>query len=190
LVDGFSGFVSEWLLEGRLDMAVIYEARRSHAISAEPFADEELFLLAAREVAAQAMRSGALPAKGGVPLSAISQLDIILPGREHGLRRALQRAGARPDPTRLLEVDSLAAIRALVRQGSGWSVLPRASLTVEDQAGLAIRPLGEPALRARLMLAFSANRPVTPALRALRTFLKSEVAHLQANQVMSAPLLC
>jgi LysR family transcriptional regulator, nitrogen assimilation regulatory protein len=188
LVDGFSGFVSQWLLEGRLDMAVIYEARRSPAISAEPLADEELFLVSSPAAAERAVTSGLVPAEGGAPLTAISRLDIILPGREHGLRRALQRAGVRPEPARLLEVDSLAAIRTLVRQGAGWSVLPRAALMAEDHAGMVIRPLGEPAMRARLMLAFSANHPVTPALRALAGFLRNEVAQLQARGIMSAPL--
>jgi LysR family nitrogen assimilation transcriptional regulator len=187
LVDGFSGFVSQWLLEGRLDIAVIYEARRSHAISAEPLADEELFLIASGEVVEQAVSLGVVPAEGGVPLEAISRLDIILPGREHGLRRALQRAGARPDPARLLEVDSLAAIRTLVRRGAGWSVLPHAGLTAEDHAGMVMRPLGDPPMRVRLMLAFSANRPITPALRAVTSFLRNEVAQLQARHVMSPP---
>ncbi|MCP3733010.1 LysR substrate-binding domain-containing protein [Sphingomonas sp. MG17] len=188
LVDGFSGFVSQWLLEGRLDIAVIYAARRSPAISAEPLADEELFLFASRKLADQAVEAGILPAAGSAPIEAISRLDIILPGREHGLRRALQRAGARPDPARLLEVESLAAIRALVRHEAGWSILPRAGLTAGDNAELAMWPLGDPSMRVRLMLAFGANRPITPALRAVTSFLKAEVAQLQHRQVMSQPL--
>jgi LysR family nitrogen assimilation transcriptional regulator len=187
LVDGFSAFISEWVLEGRLDIAVLYDSRRSHAISAEPMADEELFLFATRKVAQGTVSSGGIRAKGGVPLQATSQLDLILPGREHGLRRALQRAGMRPDPARLIEVDSLAAIRALVRQGVGWSVLPRAALFPNSDDTLEIRPLGVPQMRVRLMLAFSANRPITPALRAVRDFLKEEVANLQRRHVMSAP---
>ena len=188
LVDGFSGFVSQWLLEGRVDVAIVYEARRSPGIGAEPLTDQELFLFACREAAARAVRSGVIPEEGSAPLEAISRLDIILPGREHGLRRALERAGARPDPTRLLEVDSLAAIRALVRAGAGWSVLPRAALTAEDHGGLVIHPLGEPTLCARLMLAFGANRPSTPALRTLRRFLRDEVMQLQARQAVSPRL--
>lgn len=188
LVDGFSGFVSQWLQEGRLDIAVIYAARRSPVISAEPLANEELFLFASRKLAEQAVNQGIVPAKGSAPIEAISQLDIILPGREHGLRRALQRAGARPDPAHLLEVESLAAIRALVRQGAGWSILPRAGLTAGDNADLMMWPLGDPPMRVRLMLAFGANRPFTPALRAVTNFLKNEVALLQDRQVMSPPV--
>ena len=86
-----------------------------------------------------------------------------------------------------LIVADVAAIRALVRQGAGWSVLPRDGLTAEEHAGV-VRPLGDPPMRVRLMLAFSANRPVTPALRALTSFLKNEVALLQARQVLSPPL--
>ena len=188
LVDGFSGFVSQWLQEDRLDLAVIYAARRSPAVSAEPLADEEIFLFGSRDMARQAIDAATLPAEGSVPIDAVSQLDIILPGREHGLRRALQRAGARPDPARLLEVESLAAIRALVRQGAGWSILPRAGLTAGGNADLVMWPLGDPPLRVRLMLAFGANRPITPALRAVTRFLKDEVARMQALEVMSQPL--
>lgn len=188
LVDGFSGFVSQWLQEGRLDIAVLYAARHSPTISAEPLADEELFLFASRALAEEAISQGIVPAAGSAPIEAISQLDIILPGREHGLRRALQRAGARPDPDRLLEVESLAAIRALVRHGSGWSILPRAGLTAGDNADLMMWPLGDPPMRVRLMLAFGANRPFTPALRAVTNFLKEEVARLQDRQVMSPPI--
>lgn len=188
LVDGFSGFVSQWLQEGRLDIAVLYAARQSPTISAEPLADEELFLFAARALGEEAVDQGIIPAQGSAPIEAISQLDIILPGREHGLRRALQRAGARPDAERLLEVESLAAIRALVRHGSGWSILPRAGLTAGDNVDLMMWPLGDPPMRVRLMLAFGANRPFTPALRAVTNFLKEEVARLQDRQVMSPPI--
>ncbi|MCK1503344.1 LysR substrate-binding domain-containing protein [Bradyrhizobium sp. 188] len=188
LVDGFSGFVNQWLLEGRLDMAVLYDSRRSHTISAEPLADEELYLFASREVARNEVLSGSIPAKGHVSFKAASQLKIILPGREHGLRRVLHRAGVRPVPACLLEVDSLTAIRTLVRQGSGWSVLPRAALSVESVSNFEIRPLGDPHLRVRLMLAFSANRPITPALRAMSTFVKDQVVRLQRTKVMSTPL--
>jgi LysR family nitrogen assimilation transcriptional regulator len=189
LIDGFSGFISQWLLEGRLDIAVLYDSRRPPAVSAEPLAEEELFLFAARKLANDAVVSGHIPSQGRVPLEALSRLDVILPGREHGLRQALHRAGARPDAARVLEVDSLAAIRTLVRQGAGWSVLPRAGLFAEDDAGLEIRPLGVPPMRVRFMLAFSTNRPITPALRALSHFLKEEIARLQRRKVMSVPLL-
>ncbi|MFC7608117.1 LysR substrate-binding domain-containing protein [Teichococcus aestuarii] len=182
LVDGFSGFINQWLTEGRLDIAILYDSQRSRAITAEVLAEEDLLLFARRRRAAD------LPGQEAVPLSALSRLDLILPDRQHGLRRALQRAGAHPDPRLLLEVDSLTAIRTLVERGIGWSVLPRAALTREAaDRRYVLRGIGTPPLRARLMVALSPTRAVTPALRAVLAHLHAMVVRLQAGGVMTPP---
>ncbi|MBE9603708.1 LysR family transcriptional regulator [Acetobacteraceae bacterium H6797] len=182
LMDGFSGFVNQWLIEGRVDVAVVYDARRSRVLLAEPLAEEVLWLFGNRR------RASELPPGEAVPPSALSGLDLILPARAHGLRRALDRAGARPDPARLLEVDSLTAIRALVDLDAGWSVLPQAGLVRErDDPRLLLRPIGMPLLRVRIMMAATQARPVTPAGRAVMRFLREAVRELQARGVMSAP---
>lgn len=180
LVDGFSGFVNQWLTEGRLDIAILYDSRRSRAIAAELLAQEELLLFARRR------RARDLPGEGPVPVSCLSRLDLVLPDPQHGLRRALHRAGAHPDPARLLEVDSLAAIRRLVELDIGWSVLPRAALTREalDRRYI-LRGIADPPLRARLMVAMSPTRPATPALRAVLAHLHATVATLQQSGIMS-----
>jgi LysR family nitrogen assimilation transcriptional regulator len=182
LVDGFSGFVNQWLTEGRLDIAILYDSRRSRAIAAELLAEEDLLLFARNR------RGRDLAGSGPVPVAALAELDLILPDRQHGLRRALHRAGAHPDPARLLEVDSLAAIRTLVERGIGWSVLPRAGLTREAvDRRYVLRSIGNPPLRARLMVAVSPARPITPALRAVLAHLHGIVASLQVSGVMTAP---
>jgi len=184
LVDGFSGFVNQWLVEGRLDLAILYDSRRSRTASAELLAEEELLLFA------RSCHAGAIPAQGPVPVPvpALNALDLILPDRQHGLRRALHAAGLRPDPARLLEVDSLTAIRTLVERGVGWSILPRAGLTRElKDRRYVLRRIGDPALRARLVIALSPARPVTPALRAVLAHLHQTVLSLQDQGIMSRP---
>ncbi|MDJ0391260.1 LysR family transcriptional regulator [Roseomonas sp. E05] len=182
LVDGFSGFINQWLTEGRLDIAILYDSQRSRAIAAEVLAEEDLLLFARRR------RARDLPGEGPVPVSALARLDLILPDRQHGLRRALHRAGAHPDPTLLLEVDSLSAIRALVERGIGWSVLPRAALAREaaDRRYI-LRGIGSPPLRARLMVAVSPMRGMTPALRAVLAHLHAMTARLQGLGIMTPP---
>src|SRR5262245_6691787 len=44
IVDGFSGFVNEWLVAGRVDMAVINQARRSPCIRSDELLSVDLFL--------------------------------------------------------------------------------------------------------------------------------------------------
>ncbi|MFC3127326.1 LysR family transcriptional regulator [Pseudoroseomonas globiformis] len=184
LVDGFSGFIHQWLIEGRLDVAILYDSRRSRTIMAEVLAEEDLLLFAHRSRASDL--GGAGPEQEPVPLSTMARLGLILPDRQHGLRRTLHRAGAHPDPSQLLEVDSLTAIRALVEQGVGWSVLPRAALTREAASRRYIlRRLGAPPLRVRLMLAVSPARGMTPALRAVMAHLHATVARLREQAIMS-----
>ncbi|MXP64949.1 LysR family transcriptional regulator [Roseomonas sp. M0104] len=182
LVDGFSGFINQWLTEGRLDIAILYDSQRSRAIAAEVLAEEDLLLFARRR------RARDLRGEVPVPVPALARLDLVLPDRQHGLRRALQRAGAQPDPSLLLEVDSLSAIRALVERGIGWSVLPRAALTREKaDRRYILRGLGAPPLRARLMVAVSPARAMTPALRAVLAHLHAMVGRLQAEGIMTPP---
>lgn len=45
IVSGYSGYVHEWLVDGRLDMAVLHDARRSSTITVDPLAAAELFLI-------------------------------------------------------------------------------------------------------------------------------------------------
>jgi LysR family nitrogen assimilation transcriptional regulator len=171
LMDGFSGFVNQWLTEGRVDVAILYEVRRNRAVQAEPLMEETLFLFG------RTSRARELPGPGAVPRQAVAGLDLILPADAHGLRRAIDQAGIKPDPARLVEVDSLTAIRALVEQGFGWSVLPRAGLTREAaDKRLTLRPIGDPPLTVRLVLASSPARPVTAATRAVMRFLKDVAA--------------
>jgi hypothetical protein len=44
LVDGLSGYVNEWLAAGRVDMAVINNARRAPYIRMDPLLDVDLLL--------------------------------------------------------------------------------------------------------------------------------------------------
>ncbi len=36
VVSGYSGYVHEWLVDGRLDMAVLHDARRSPTVTVDP----------------------------------------------------------------------------------------------------------------------------------------------------------
>lgn len=96
------------------------------------------------------------------------------------------RAGDVGDPDRVLEVDSLTALYALVERGIGWSVLPYMALRREAaDPRFTVRPLGTPPLLVRLLLATSTSRPVTPATHATMRFLHETVARLKQNRLMS-----
>ena len=51
VIEGFSGHLLEWLVMGKIDVAVLYNAPRMNNLLAEPILRDELFLLGARDEA-------------------------------------------------------------------------------------------------------------------------------------------
>jgi LysR family nitrogen assimilation transcriptional regulator len=72
LVEGFSGHVLEWLVNGKIDVAVLYNAPRMSNLLSEPLLRDELFLLGAKEDPCD------LPL-GPVQASQLTELPMILP---------------------------------------------------------------------------------------------------------------
>lgn len=174
VVDGFSGFVNEWLASGRVDMAIINNARRTPHIRMDPLLTVDLFLLGRRrEVEKLAPRAGTIEARR------LATLPLILPGRHHGLRRELdqtaQALGFALDV--VAELDALSAIKALVREGFAFTVLPQGAILPDNlDEDLAVRRIADPDATMRFMLAYSLQRPMTLGMRAIAQAVRSEIA--------------
>ncbi len=84
VIDGWTGFIIEWLLRGRLDLGVIYDyTLKSDVLRTEPLASEEHFLVCAP--------GDKLAKRESITLAEVSQLLLALPSREHGLRVAVEQ---------------------------------------------------------------------------------------------------
>src|SRR3546814_10305779 len=79
VVEGFSGHLFEWLIAGKLDVAVLYNAPRTGNLRAEPLVTEEISLLGP-------VGDPASIGNGPVPASRLAKIPLILPSRPHGLR--------------------------------------------------------------------------------------------------------
>ncbi len=172
ITDGFSGYVNEWLMSGRIDLAVLHRGHHASGIVTDPLLEEALFLLTA---------GGADPAP--LPFAGLAGRPLILPGQHHGLRRELDRVAAETATplTVAMEVDALAAIRELVADGAGDTVLPFGCVWREVQEGrIAARRLVEPEVGNALVLGMSARRPVRLAMREVVKALREEIATLLA----------
>ncbi len=76
VIDGWTGFIIEWLLRGRLDLGVIYDyTLKSDVLRTEPLASEEHFLVCAP--------GDKLAKRESITLAEVSQLLLALPSREH-----------------------------------------------------------------------------------------------------------
>lgn len=98
----------------------------------------------------------------------LAEERLVLPSRSHGLRGIVEE-GARKAGIELqisVEADSFGAMVDLVRNGFGATILPLAPIYDQVKRGvLSAAPLVKPALARKLVLAYSADRPASPAAR-------------------------
>lgn len=169
ITEAMSGFIKEWLAEGRIDLAVLYTELRETGLHSEPLLEEELVLL---------MPPGAAAEK---PLEWLAAHPLILPSGAHGLRAMLdhwlREWGIAAEPA--MEVDSYGAIKDLVAGGYGGSVLPYHAVAPEEAEGrLRIARFTAPRLWRSAHLAHASARPLTRAASAVRETLRVVAAEL------------
>ena len=120
--EGLSTVMQEWLLNGRLDIAMLYNAQPAAGIEISPLLTEELVLVQARP-------PGLLedPPPPPVALRDIARLPLVIPSRPNAIRMHLEAemAGIGCRPEIALEVDGVSAILDLVADGAGCAVLSR-----------------------------------------------------------------
>jgi LysR family nitrogen assimilation transcriptional regulator len=178
--EGLSVGMEESLITGRLDIALLYNASPSPEIELTPLLEEPLFLVQRRNVKAA---PSARPRP--VPLREIAKLPLVIPSRPNAIRMLVENEmalmGCRPQVA--LEIDGVAAILDLVEDGAGSAILSRnAVATSAHPQAFAIRPVGAPALRSKLALAMSSQRPATLTQKAM-----SELIARSAQTLLAGP---
>jgi len=168
MVEGLSNYTLEWLEQGRIDCAVVYNATPSAAVDLQPVVDEQLFLVSSRS-------PGRRVALRPATLADVAAHELVIPSRPHAIRMRLEtvlaQAGLKPRVD--LEIESVPAILDLVHSQRLHAVLSRSALLASGhEADFVARPivLGPkskgPAtpLATTLWIATSAHRPRGPLL--------------------------
>jgi len=174
VVEGFSGHVLEWLLTGKIDVAVLYNQPAMSNVLSEPLLKEELVLLGA------ANDPSKLPA-GQVQARMLAEIPMILPSRPHGLRLLIDqvfgKAGIQPNI--IMEIDAMPSTLKLVEKGIGYTVLSYSTVHHLVKAGrIRCFSIVRPQLTRQLLLATSSQRPMTMATRALTKIVTMQMREL------------
>ncbi|MGV6871315.1 LysR family transcriptional regulator [Pseudochelatococcus sp. B33] len=173
IISAFSGYLNELLVDGRFDVAVINNARRSAQIYMDPLLELDVFHIASRKCVPPCGQD-----EGVVAFDEVAADRLMLPGRHHGLRREMETV-AREQGLKLdvfVEVDSLSVVKELVRSGVGSTVLPHGAILTEfDDPAFVIRRVTAPDVVLRFMIAYARSRPITPAMVELTRMLKEHV---------------
>ena len=176
--DSFGHVLSELIMTGRMDMAVIYGAGPIKGVQLRPLFREELFLVAPP--------SAGLPEPPGMPLplSALEGMKLLVPGRAHYLRRLIDESfsRARTTPAIAAEIESVATLGAAVREGLGATILPfSAANAIMGSEGMSIRALTRPMIEATVSLCVSDHLPLSEAAAVTQSVLLRIVGSLMSS---------
>ena len=158
VMEGFSVHITEWLVSGRADLALVYNPEPLPSLEVLPLTQARLTLISPA--------SATLPAK--VDWTALSHLPLVMPQRGHIFRKLVESgaalAGVQLDVQ--WEVSSVPAILDAVAAGIGHAVLGEDALdAAERPKRLRVTPLAMRELKSTLCLVTPAQKRSTPLMQ-------------------------
>ena len=169
LTDGNSALLRERLINGRLDIAVLFAAKTERGLAVEPILLEELFYVTAD------------PDPSPIPMADVARLPLLVPGPGSGSQRVVQelfnKHGATVSP--IGEIDSVSTFRRAVESGLGNAIVPWSALyDGERKLSLNYRRIAGETLTRTAALCFCDIGQRSPAIEAVALTLKSLVYEL------------
>jgi LysR family nitrogen assimilation transcriptional regulator len=157
--EGLSFAMQESLINGRLDIALLYGAVVTPGLDITPLLEEDLYLV---------QRQSSRKANQSVSLKEVAALPLIIPTRPNAIRMLVESelANINCQPTISLEIDGVPAILDLVLDGAGCAVLSQNAVATSGHPELfSVRPIT--GLRSKLSVAISSLRPATLTQQAM-----------------------
>jgi LysR family nitrogen assimilation transcriptional regulator len=154
IIEALSVSLQERLLAGRIDVAVVHNVVPSPLVRIEPILTESTCLLSAA-------RGGG---NGPIAFSALEKFELISPAAPHPIRSLVEAEAAKRGMKLkvALEIDAIANMLQLVREGYGHAVVPynvvRAGMS---GSGIVARPIVRPTLKSTVALVTPSRRPQT-----------------------------
>ena len=174
MVEALSAPIMEWLVEGRVDIGLVYNPAPLPSVEIRPLRPQGMFL-----VSPKASRKERL--SKSVQLRDLPRYPLIIPSRSNANRMLIetQLAHFGLKPQIEFEIDGIASILDLVHEGYGHAVLPLNSLRGHTFGrNFTVRPIVRPKLSIQLSLVTSAQRPVTPLAKESLGLIQKTVSRI------------
>ena len=175
-MEGYSGHIVEWLLNGKADLGVVYQPQHAGHLTNELLLEERLYAVGTPDNAA--LQAGTLD------FAQLAGLPLILPAMPHAIRGLLEATAAkcgvslRPQ----LEINAYPAIKSVVVASRAVTVLPVASVLADVHAGqMAIAEITKPRLSQAVALVSSTQHVASGAARAVSAVIKEAVKEMLAS---------
>ncbi|MGA1805305.1 LysR family transcriptional regulator [Rhizobium sp. HT1-10] len=169
LVEAFSGYLWQWLHEGKLDVAIVFDKTSTPEVECKEFGREALHLIG---------RNEKLLGITHVDVSELHRYPLVMPTALHAIRTLLDsyamKTGASLDVR--MEIDAGQHLLRLVETGKWYSILAPCALGAEIYPRLlAAKPI-RPALERGICLAQRRTLMTSPTFKAVRHEIEEEAA--------------
>jgi LysR family nitrogen assimilation transcriptional regulator len=176
ILEGSSGQIDEWLVDARLDIAILYRYAPSSQETEHELALVDSYLIGASD--------DAVTRPPEVDFKVLNGLPFILPGSPNGLRNALD-AMARAEKIIVspnIEADSLPIMKSIVAAERMYTVLPLHAVRHEIGEGkLQASRIVNPRLQRRIMMATSKTKAPGRAVTEIEALIVSIVGTLTGD---------
>jgi LysR family nitrogen assimilation transcriptional regulator len=176
LNENYGTTLSELIMTGRMDLAVLYGGRIAvHGLLFVPLLREPLYLVG----------PAAMPAPAEtVPLAAVVGYELYLPRAYNHVRKMVDEACATAglSPRVVAEIESAKTLAAVIGDGLGATIAPASlarELVVESDAWQS--RIVEPTIEAPLALCQSDHLPLSEAAQAVKEILLELVAEIPGS---------
>lgn len=176
LLSGVSRHLKEWLDDGIVDVALLYNVADTTAMRVTPLLNERLWVVAPPE-------AGLLSTEPST-WQRILREPLILPTVGHTLRTLIDKARADIplEPKIVIETNSLNVQKQLVLAGRGWTILPAAGVARDiEQGKFSGAPLSEPSVSRSVVIGLPRAARIPRAVEAVAT----ELMHVSRRLVLS-----
>ncbi|MGE0797632.1 MAG: LysR family transcriptional regulator [Lautropia sp.] len=167
ITEGLTSHLHEWLLSGRLDIALLYDPVPHPGVDTMPLQQDAYFLIC---------RCAGLPEPPqDIRFADLVNYPLILPRRPHPMRMQLETELAKlgKKPSVALEIDSVPAIADLVAEGLGCGLAILDALRIPSrESKVDFHRIVSPPMYSTLVLAVSAERPTTTLVQCSVTLLR------------------
>ncbi|MGI4799770.1 MAG: nitrogen assimilation transcriptional regulator NAC [Janthinobacterium lividum] len=172
LNENYGTTLSELIMSGRMDLAVLYGNRAIHGLSFTPLLEEELFLV------------GPAASADPIPIAEMEGIELFLPRPYNIVRKLVDENFARAGVSFrvVAEVESAATLKAVIADELGLTILP-ASMAREAADGRPswCRRIVDPVIAAPLTLCQSDHLPLSEPAEVVKAILLELAAGLPAD---------
>ncbi len=174
--EGLTSAMQESLLNGRLDIALLYNMKPTSGLEVSHLVQEELWLVRRRPPGLQED-----PPPPPIEFTDVAKLPLVIPSRPNAIRMLVESemaaVGMRPHIA--LEIDGVTAILDLVADGAGCAILSRNAVTRSiNPSAFSTQSISSPRLSIELSCVISSQRPSTETQKATLILIRETAIRL------------